>query len=81
MTAGSDGSRWAAGSAWGGRPALEGVRAATGQGFVEFGLILGLAAVVMVAVLVLFRPQLAWVLSMIGSEVEKTGLLAGLVLL
>jgi Flp pilus assembly pilin Flp len=50
-----------------------------GQGFVEFGVILGLAGVVAVAVLVLLRPQLAWVLSMIGSEVDKAGsLLAGL---
>jgi len=48
-------------------------RRATGQGFVEFGVILALAALVAVAVLVLFRPQLAWVLSMIGSEVDKSG--------
>jgi Flp pilus assembly pilin Flp len=46
---------------------------AGGQGFVEFGVILALAAVVAVAILVLFRPQLAWVLSMIGSEVDKAG--------
>ena len=52
---------------------------ASGQGFVEFGIILALAALVAVAVLVLFRPQLAWVLSMIGSEVDKSGrLLIGL---
>lgn len=51
---------------------------ADGQGFVEFGLILALAVLVAVAVLVLLRPQLAWVLSMIGSEVDKSGrLLAG----
>ncbi len=55
---------------------------AAGQGFVEFGLILALAALVAVAVLVFFRPQLAWVLSMIGSEVDKTGLvLTGLAVL
>ena len=55
---------------------------AAGQGFVEFGLILALAALVAVAVLVFFRPQLAWVLSMIGSEVDKTGrVLAGLAVL
>ena len=46
---------------------------AAGQGFVEFGVILALAALVAVAVLVLLRPQLAWVLSMIGSEVDKSG--------
>jgi Flp pilus assembly pilin Flp len=46
---------------------------------VEFGVILALAALVAVAVLVLLRPQLAWVLSMIGSEVDKSGrLLVGL---
>ena len=59
-----------------------GGRRAAGQGFVEFGLILALAALVAVAVLVFFRPQLAWVLSMIGSEVDKTGrVLAGLAIL
>jgi Flp pilus assembly pilin Flp len=52
---------------------------AAGQGFVEFGVILALAVLVAVAVLVLLRPQLAWVLSMIGSEVDKSGRLwAGL---
>jgi Flp pilus assembly pilin Flp len=52
--------------------------AATGQGIVEFGLILALAAVVAAAVLVFLRPQLAWVLSLIGSEVEKSGWLGTL---
>jgi len=52
---------------------------AAGQGFVEFGVMLALAVLVAVAVLVLLRPQLAWVLSMIGSEVDKSGrLLIGL---
>ena len=52
---------------------------AAGQGVVEFGVILALAVLVAVAVLVLLRPQLAWVLSMIGSEVDKSGrLLMGL---
>ncbi len=44
-----------------------------GQGFVEFGVILALAALVAVAILVLLRPQLAFVLSLIGSEVDKAG--------
>ena len=62
---------------------MKGVRrrapGAAGQGFVEFGVILALAVVVAVAVLVLLRPQLAWVLSMIGSEVDKSSrLLMGL---
>ena len=34
---------------------------------------LALAVLVAGAVLVLFRPQLAWVLSMIGREVDKSG--------
>ena len=42
---------------------------------------LALAALVAFAVLVFLRPQLAWVLSMIGSEVDKSGrLLLGLAL-
>jgi Flp pilus assembly pilin Flp len=49
---------------------------AAGQGIVEFGLILALAVLVAVAILVLLRPQLAWALSMIGSEVDKSGWLA-----
>ena len=54
---------------------------AAGQGFVEFGVMLALAVLVAVAVLLLLRPQLAWVLSMIGSEVDKSGrLLIGLAL-
>ncbi len=63
-----------------GSPAL-GARHGTGQGLVEFGAILALAALVAVAVLVFLRPQLAWVLSMIGTEVDKAGqVLAGLAL-
>jgi Flp pilus assembly pilin Flp len=54
------------------RPRVPG---AAGQGFVEFGVILALALLVAVTALVVFRPQLAWVLSMIGSEVDKSGLL------
>jgi hypothetical protein len=53
---------------------------AAGQGIVEFGVMLALAVLVAVAVLVFFRPQLAWVLSMIGSEVDKSGRLLGLAL-
>ena len=53
------------------------VASAAGQGIVEFGLILALAVLVAVAILVFLRPQLAWALSMIGSEVDKSGWLAG----
>ena len=54
---------------------------AGGQGFVEFGVMLALAVLVAAVVLILLRPQLAWVLSMIGSEVDKSGrLLLGLAL-
>ncbi len=49
------------------------VASAAGQGIVEFGLILALAALVAAGILVFLRPQLAWVLSMIGSEVDKAG--------
>jgi hypothetical protein len=42
---------------------------------------LALAVLVAAVVLILLRPQLAWVLSMIGSEVDKSGrLLLGLAL-
>jgi hypothetical protein len=58
-----------------------GRQGAAGQGFVEFGVILALAVLVAAAVLILLRPQVAWVLSMIGSEVDKAGmLLAGIAL-
>lgn len=44
-------------------------------------MILALAVLIAVTVLLLLRPQLAWVLSMIGSEVDKSGrLLLGLAL-
>ena len=57
---------------------VRGRQCAEGQGFVEFGVMLALAVLVAVAVLVFFRPELAWVLSMIGAEVDKFGwLLAG----
>jgi hypothetical protein len=49
------------------------VASAAGQGIVEFGLILALAVLVAAAILVFLRPQLAWALSMIGSEVDKSG--------
>jgi Flp pilus assembly pilin Flp len=70
------------GSRAGARRLAAGQRGTAGQGFVEFGVILALAALVAVAVLVFLRPQLAWVLSMIGSEVDKAGqVLGGLALL
>jgi hypothetical protein len=50
---------------------------AAGQGIVEFGAILGLAAAVAVVVLVLFRSQLAFVLSLVGAEVERVTRLLG----
>ncbi|MFI5259787.1 MAG: Flp family type IVb pilin [Candidatus Limnocylindrales bacterium] len=46
---------------------------AAGQGLVEFGLILALILVVAVVALVFFGPQLAWALSLIGTQVDKTG--------
>jgi Flp pilus assembly pilin Flp len=59
------------------RRSAESLAGAAGQGFVEFGVILALAVLVAVAVLVFLRPQLAWVLSLIGAEVDKFGWLLG----
>jgi Flp pilus assembly pilin Flp len=46
---------------------------AAGQGLVEFGLILALVAVIAVVALVFFGPQLAWALSLIGTQIDKSG--------
>jgi hypothetical protein len=56
---------------------VTGLRQAAGQGIVEFGAILAIAIAVAVLVLVFFRPQLAFVLSLIGSEVEKSSRILG----
>jgi hypothetical protein len=52
-------------------PGERSLRRAAGQGIVEFGAILGLAAGVAVVVLVLFSSQLAFILSLVGAEVER----------
>ena len=39
----------------------------------EFTLILALVVVVAVIALVFFGPQLAWALSLIGTEIDKSG--------
>jgi Flp pilus assembly pilin Flp len=44
-----------------------------GQGLVEFGLIIALAVVIAVIALVFFGPQLAWALSLIGTQIDKSG--------
>ncbi len=44
---------------------------ATGQGVVELGLVLAIAAVVAIVALVLFGPQLAAVLDLIGAQVQQ----------
>lgn len=44
-----------------------------GQGLVEYALILALVLVVAVVALVFFGPQLAWALSLIGTQVDKAG--------
>jgi len=44
-----------------------------GQGLVEYALILALAVIIATVALVFFGPQLAWALSLIGTEVDKTG--------
>ena len=40
----------------------------------EYGLILSLAVVIAVVALVFFGPQLAWALSLIGTQIDKAGL-------
>ena len=45
----------------------------TGQGLVEFSLIIALVVVIAVIALVFFGPQLAWALSLIGTEIDKSG--------
>lgn len=44
---------------------------ARGQGVVEFGLILAIAAVVAVVAIVFFGPQLAEILDVIGTQLER----------
>ena len=46
---------------------------ATGQGLVEFSVILALIVVIAVVALVFFGPQLAWALSLIGTQIDKSG--------
>ena len=49
-----------------------GGRDAAGQGLVEFGLILSLVVVIAAVALIFFGPQLSYVLSLIGTEIERT---------
>jgi Flp pilus assembly pilin Flp len=44
-----------------------------GQGLVEYTLILALVVVIAVVALVFFGPQLAWALSLIGTQIDKAG--------
>jgi Flp pilus assembly pilin Flp len=44
-----------------------------GQGLVEFSVILALIVVIAVVALVFFGPQLAWALSLIGTQIDKSG--------
>jgi Flp pilus assembly pilin Flp len=46
---------------------------AAGQGLVEYALILVLVVIVATVALVFFGPQLAWALSLIGTQVDKAG--------
>jgi Flp pilus assembly pilin Flp len=47
--------------------------AASGQGLVEYALILALVVIIAAVALVFFGPQLAWALSLIGTEIDKSG--------
>ena len=44
-----------------------------GQGLVEYAVILALVVIIATVALVFFGPQLAWALSLIGTEVDKAG--------
>jgi Flp pilus assembly pilin Flp len=46
---------------------------ASGQGLVEYALILVLVVIIATVALVFFGPQLAWALSLIGTQVDKAG--------
>jgi len=44
-----------------------------GQGLVEFALILALMVLIAVIALAFFEPQIAWALSLIGTQIDKSG--------
>ena len=46
---------------------------ATGQGLVEYALILVLVVIIATVALDFFGPQLAWALSLIGTQVDRAG--------
>lgn len=46
-------------------------QAGAGQGLVDLGLILGIAALVAVVALVVFGPQLGAILDFIGAQVQQ----------
>jgi pilus assembly protein Flp/PilA len=48
-----------------------------GQGMVEYGLIIGLVAVLLIGVLVLFKDDIAAIFGKVGSELDTNGLGAG----
>ena len=50
---------------------MGGPATARGQGVVEFGLILAIAAIVAVVAVVFFGPVLAGILDLIGAQVER----------
>jgi Flp pilus assembly pilin Flp len=46
---------------------------AAGQGLVEYALILTLVVIIALIALVFFGPQLAWALSLIGTQIDRAG--------
>ena len=46
---------------------------AAGQGLVEYTLILALVVIIAAVVLLFFGPQLAWALSLIGTQIDRAG--------
>jgi Flp pilus assembly pilin Flp len=67
--------RWIVLSRWVGGMRSGGPRTspASGQGIVEYGLILSLMVVVAAVILVVFGDTLAEVLSVIGSAIDRPG--------
>ena len=69
-TRGPRSRRFAGGRPWSRRRLVKDVRSWSGQGLVEYGLILTLIAIVTVIALIFLGGQLAVILSVIGSSID-----------
>jgi pilus assembly protein Flp/PilA len=52
------------------------IKSEDGQGMVEYGLIIGLVAVALIATLLLFAPQIAGVFTRAGAQLDAAGVVA-----